>query len=53
MEKTNWTSKEVRNAYLRNWRAANRDKVKLYNDRYWEKKAKEMEEAGCQSLMRQ
>lgn len=48
MEKINWSSKEVRNAYMRKWRAANRNKVKQYNDRYWEKKAKEMEEQTCQ-----
>lgn len=48
MEKTNWTSKEARNLYLRKWRAANRDKVKQYDNRYWEKKAKEMEGQACQ-----
>ncbi|KFN06428.1 hypothetical protein [Bacillus clarus] len=48
MEKEKCSAKEAKNAYLRKWRAANRDKVKQYNDRYWEKKAKEMEEQGCQ-----
>lgn len=30
-----------RNEYMREWRAANRDKVKEYNARYWENKAQE------------
>ncbi|MGN4294286.1 hypothetical protein [Bacillus cereus group sp. MYBK87-2] len=48
MEKEKCSLKEAKNAYLRRWRAANPDKVKQYNDRYWEKKAKEMEEQECQ-----
>lgn len=32
---------EMRREYLRNWRAANKDKVKEYNRTYWEKKAQE------------
>ncbi|MCC2430692.1 hypothetical protein LKL81_26125 [Bacillus paranthracis] len=51
MEKANWSSKEVRNAYMRQWRAKNKDKVKQYHETYWEKKAKEMGEQGCKSLM--
>ncbi|WP_176548957.1 hypothetical protein [Bacillus pseudomycoides] len=48
MEKTNWSSKEARNAYMREWKKRNSEKVKQYQARYWEKKAKEMEEQGCQ-----
>lgn len=48
MEKTNWSSKEVRNAYMREWRKNNKDKVKQYHETYWTKKAKEMEVEGCQ-----
>lgn len=29
-----------RNAYLREWRKKNKDKVKEINKRYWERKAK-------------
>lgn len=32
-------AREVRNAYVREWRAKNRDKVKTYNRNYWAKKA--------------
>ena len=32
---------EMRREYLRNWRAANKDKVRKYNATYWEKKARE------------
>lgn len=35
--------KQVRREYLKKWRANNRDKVREYNKRYWQKKA---EEAG-------
>ncbi|HFR4157432.1 hypothetical protein PDQ77_28560 [Bacillus cereus] len=48
MEKQKCSLKEARNAYLRKWRAENRDKVKKYNETYWQKKAKEMEEQACQ-----
>lgn len=30
------------NAYMREWRAKNRDKVKANNERYWEKKAAQL-----------
>ena len=36
----------ARNAYLRDWRANNRDKVRQYNRDYWERKA-ERKEAGA------
>ena len=32
-------ARKERNAYLRKWRKENKDKVKKYNKRYWEKKA--------------
>lgn len=32
-------AREARNAYARAWRAKNRDKVKQYNETYWQKKA--------------
>lgn len=33
-------AKEERNAYYREWRAKNKDKVKAINKRYWENRAK-------------
>lgn len=33
-------AREKKNAYLREWRKKNKDKVKEINKRYWEKKAK-------------
>ena len=30
-----------RRAYFKAWRAANKDKVKLHNQRYWQKRAAE------------
>ena len=33
-------AKETRNAYMREWRENNKDKVKEINRRYWEKKSK-------------
>ncbi|MGM2821365.1 hypothetical protein [Bacillus cereus group sp. Bce001] len=53
MEKVNLSPKEVRNAYLRAWRKRNKNKVKQYHETYWAKKAKEMEEQGCQNSMQQ
>ena len=32
-------AREERNAYAREWRAANRSKVKTYNQSYWMRKA--------------
>ena len=34
---------KVRNEYARKWRIENRDKMREYQRRYWEKKAKEAE----------
>lgn len=33
------TAIKMRQEYLRNWRANNKDKVKEYNKRYWQKRA--------------
>ena len=33
-------AREKKNAYLREWRKKNKDKIKEINKRYWEKKAK-------------
>lgn len=38
-------AKQTRAAYLREWRAKNKDKVKLYEERKWERKAREQEAA--------
>lgn len=35
----NEKAREERNAYLRAWRKKNKDKVKKYNNDYWERKA--------------
>lgn len=32
---------EARREYQRKWRAANRDRVRVYNERYWKKKGAE------------
>ena len=32
-------AKEARNKYLREWKRANKDKVKQYDEKYWMKKA--------------
>lgn len=35
-------AKEARNAYYRQYRSQNRDRIKSINQRYWEKKADEI-----------
>ncbi len=35
-------AKAAKNAYHKAWRAANRDKVKEYNQRYWENRIKKI-----------
>lgn len=37
-------AKKSRNEYYRQWRAKNRDKVKVAQDRYWAKKAAQAKE---------
>ena len=34
-------AKELRRAYMKSWRAKNKDKVSQYNKNYWIKKVKE------------
>lgn len=33
------TAAELRRAYHREWRAKNKDKVKAYNQKFWERRA--------------
>ena len=40
-------AREARNAYARAWRAKNKDKVKQYNNNYWQKKAAHNGEAAA------
>ena len=40
-------AKEARRAYKRKWQQDNPDKVKAYQARYWEKKAKEAAAAAA------
>ena len=40
-------AREARNAYARAWRAANKDKVRQYNENYWQKKAAQNGEAAA------
>ena len=37
-------AKQARNAYAREWRAKNRDKVRQYNANYWTRKAERQTE---------
>lgn len=37
------SASEIRKAYLREWRAKNKDRVKQYNERYWQRKAEELQ----------
>ncbi len=36
--------KKMKNEYHKKWRAKNKDKVKEYNERYWDKKLNQMEQ---------
>ena len=38
--------KAARNEYLREWRKKNKDKVKKYNDEYWQRKAEKEKREG-------
>lgn len=38
----NERAKEQRNAYMKEWRERNKDKVKAAQERYWEKKFENM-----------
>lgn len=37
------TAREINRIYQKEWRAKNKDKVKEYNQRYWLKKAEELQ----------
>ena len=37
-------AKEAKRAYLREWRKRNKAKQREYENRYWERKAEEMEQ---------
>jgi len=39
-------AKAEKNAYMREWRKKNKDKVKTIQDRYWKNKAKANEESN-------
>lgn len=39
------SAREARNAYMREWRAKNKEKVRATQDRYWKRKAKELAES--------
>lgn len=39
-------AREARNAYMRAWRAKNKEKEKAAQERYWKKKAKKMIKEG-------
>lgn len=37
-------AKQAQREYMNNWRKNNPEKVKRYNKKYWEKRAKELED---------
>ena len=49
IEQKTLSAKEIKNAYLRAWRARNREKVKEYNDRYWERVAEKQQRRESES----
>lgn len=42
MENVEITAQEAMKLYQREWRSKNKDKVKKYNQRYWENKAEKL-----------
>ncbi|MHC6178642.1 hypothetical protein ACYUJ6_02110 [Clostridium sp. JNZ X4-2] len=36
-------AKKVRNDYMKRWRAKNKEKIKAIQNRYWEKKARQID----------
>lgn len=42
-------AKKARQAYANAWRAANKDKVREYNQRYWKRKAEQMQQNADQA----
>lgn len=45
----NDSARKAVNAYNRKWRAENKERVKEYNKRYWEKRAKAEEEHNAEN----
>lgn len=39
-------AKLARREYMRQWRARNKEKVKVHQERYWENKAKNLKSEG-------
>mgnify|MGYP007080099073 CR=1 FL=1 len=39
-------ARKLRNAYAREWRARNKDKVKVHQEKYWQNKAKKIKDEG-------
>jgi hypothetical protein len=39
----NESARDVQREYMRIWRSEHRDRIKLYQERYWQKKAEEAE----------
>ena len=39
-------ARKLRNAYAREWRSKNKDKVKAHQEKYWKNKAKKLKEEG-------
>lgn len=35
-------AKQARNAYMRKWRAENKDRIAAYNAKFWQKKVDEL-----------
>ena len=48
VEKTELTkeARDAKNEYMKQWRAKNKDRVRAINQRYWEKRAKEIKALG-------
>lgn len=44
MENLSEKARELRNEYMREWRRKNPDRVRESKARYWERRAKELEE---------
>lgn len=42
-------ARKLRNAYAREWRSKNKDKVKSHQEKYWKNKAKKLKEEGEKS----
>ena len=40
-------AKQARREYQRKWQQENRDKTRVYKERYWQKKAEQAKAAAC------